>query len=194
MDIKELFIKTNQALNDVVQQVAPDKLQVVMPDYAAYQPGQLLERHLQICAHENACVPRMLKAEVGIPNNQEFSEDYLKDDYKGNFAKLTQIANDAVLQATDEDLAQTVHMSYADAKAQDYLRDIVIQRAMATIDIAQAIGVKPSWPAEVLQGIWDATQPFAATLREYGVFPAEVSVPEDAPLEDRLIGLMGRQP
>lgn len=194
MDIKTLFTRTNSILNDTVQRVDADRLSTEMPEYSSYHKGQTLGTYLAICAHENASVPRMLAAEQGIPSNQEFTEDYLKDDFKGNFAKLTDAANKAVMSASEETLDTTVHMSYADAKACDYLRDIVIQRSMATIDIAQAAGLSPEWPEDLLPEIWKVVEPFAPMLREYGVFPAEVKVSDDAPLRDKLIGIMGRTP
>ena len=194
MNIKELFTRTNQVLNDVVNQISSDQFDVVMPDYAAYNKGQLLKKHLNICAHENACVPRMLAAEENIPSNQEFTEDYLKDDFKTNFTNLTKIANNAVMAASDETLDRTVHMSYADAPARDYLKDVVIQRSMAAIDIAQAAGIKIDWPSDLLQSVWDTVALYAPTLREYGIFPAEVKIADDAPLADKLVAIMGRQP
>lgn len=193
MNIKDLFTNTNQALNDVVVQISPEQFDLVMPDYAAYNKGQTLRTHLNICAHENACVPRMLAAEKNIPTNQENTEDYLKDDFKTNYGILTKTANEAVIDSSDEDLDRVVHMSYADVPARDYLKDIVIQRSMAAIDIAQAAGIQLHWPDELLQAIIDIVQPYAPTLRQYGIFPAEiVTVDDSASLQDKLIALMGR--
>lgn len=194
MQIQELFTKTNQALNDIVTQVRAGQLTLVMPRYASYNDRQTLRMHINICAHENACVPRMLAAEENIPSNQEFTEDYLQDDFKTNYTKLTNAANKAVLDASKEDLDRIVHMSYADALARNYLHDIVIQRSMTAIDIAQTAGITFVWPEELVQAIWDATTPYAQALRQYGVFPAEVAVAANASLQDKLIGLMGRQP
>lgn len=194
MDIKTLFTQTNQALNEIVQQVQPEQLELTMPDYASLTKGQTLRTHLNICAHENACVPRMLTAEEGIPNNADNTEDYLKDDFKKNFAALTETANQAVLACSEKDLDKTVHMSYADAPARDYLHDIVIQRSTAAIDIAQAAGISFTWPQALVQAIWDAVEPTAPMLRDYGIFPPEVPADASASLQAKLIGLMGRQP
>ena len=193
MDIRQQFIKTNQALDDIVMQVRPDQFDTVMPSYASYSDGQTLRQHINFCAHENACVPGMLAGEH-FPPNAENAVDYLKDDFKTNYATLTRLANEAVLASSDEVLDATVHMSYGDAAARAYLNDITIQRSMAAIDIAQAAGITFTWPQELVQVIWNATQPHAAMLREYGIFPAEVAIDQSAPLQDRLIALMGRQP
>lgn len=191
MEIKELFTKTNSALNDIVQQVQPDQLDLIMPKYASYSDGQTMRTHLNICAYENACVPRMLAGER-VPTNQENTEDFLKNDYKANFTALTEAANRVVLASSEEELDKTVHMSYADAPARSYLSDIVLQRSTAAIDIAQTAGISFEWPEELVQAIWNIAKPLAPTLREYGVFPTENPVDDDAPLQEKLIGLMGR--
>ena len=141
MDIRQQFIKTNQALDDIVMQVRPDQFDTVMPSYASYSDGQTLRQHINFCAHENACVPGMLAGEH-FPPNAENTVDYLKDDFKTNYAALTRLANEAVLASSDEVLDATVHMSYGDAAARAYLNDITIQRSMAAIDIAQAAGIR----------------------------------------------------
>jgi hypothetical protein len=42
--------------------------------------------------------------------------------------------------------------------------------------------------------MWEKFEPSAAGYRELGVFPPAVPVPDDAPLQERLLGLLGRQP
>lgn len=195
MNIQELFTKTNTALNDIVLQIKPEHLDLEMPEYAFYeQKNRTLRDYLQICAHENACVPAMLRGETGLANNQENTRDYLEDDFKTNMTHLTEAANEAVFSCNEDDLDRTVHMSYMDAPARAYLSDIVIQRSTSAIDIAKVIGISFTWPEDLVQGVWDIAEPNAAVLREYGVFPTEVKVAENASLQDKLIGLMGRKP
>ncbi|TDD84612.1 TIGR03086 family protein [Actinomadura rubrisoli] len=61
-------------------------------------------------------------------------------------------------------------------------------------DIAVAIGRDPALPPEIVEAAWEQLVPTAETGRQHGVFGAEVPVPEDAPLLDRLVGLSGRDP
>lgn len=194
MNIATLFTKTNTALNDIVQRLSAEQLKIVMPDYSAFKKGQPLRTTLNMCAYENACVPRMLAGEKGLQPNPEISEDYLKDEFKINFDQLTTKANAAVALCSEKDLDRTVHMSYADTAARGYLSDIIIQRSMAAIDIAQAVGISFSWPEDLVQGIIALAQAHAPLLREYGVFLPEVQLPADAPLQAKLIAIMGRQP
>jgi hypothetical protein len=56
------------------------------------------------------------------------------------------------------------------------------------------IGADPRLPEELVQGVWDEISPRAEEFRAIGVFGPAVPVPEDAPLQDRLVGLTGRDP
>lgn len=64
-----------------------------------------------------------------------------------------------------------------------------------TWDLARATGQEPDLDpvaVEAAYGIW-AKAPLDLS-RQYGAFGPEVAVPEDAPLTDRLVGLLGREP
>jgi hypothetical protein len=93
-----------------------------------------------------------------------------------------------------DDLALTVHTSFGDFSARDYLIQITYFRGLRAHDIARVIGVDPTLPAGLVQGIWDQLSPVAEEWREMGAFPPRVDVPENAPLQDRLLGLTGRDP
>jgi hypothetical protein len=92
------------------------------------------------------------------------------------------------------DFDKTVHLTYGDYSALDYLRHIIILRGFGAYDIPKVIGIDPTLPPELVRGLWDVLSPQAEPLRELGMFGATVDVPEDAPLQDRLLGLSGRDP
>ena len=52
----------------------------------------------------------------------------------------------------------------------------------------------PTLPDDLVQGLWDELSPIADWMREIGVFPAAIAVPDDAPLMRRLLGITGRDP
>ncbi len=192
MNIQELFIATNQALKDIVVQVKAEQLGLTVPKHMAYSDGQTLRTSINVCAYENACVPRMLAGEQNIPANNEITEDYLQDNFSEHFTTLTDKANQAVRDC--DDLERTVYMSYATVPARDYLKDIVVQRATAAFDIAKLAGITFTWPDELVQAVRTVVEPNAAMLREYGVFPPAVAVSPDASPQDQLIAMTGRQP
>lgn len=192
MNKPQLFMNVNQALTDLVMTIKPDQLTQTMPDYAVMDPPKNLCQYLNVLSYENACVPKVLAGETDLLNNQEFKDDLLQDDALGNYNHYATVANATVRD--HEDWQKQVHISYGDFPAEGYITDITIQRMTSLIDLAGAIGAKPELDDETLQGVWDITISYADTLREYGVFPPAVAVPDDAPLIDRLQGVMGRQP
>jgi hypothetical protein len=49
-------------------------------------------------------------------------------------------------------------------------------------------------PEELVEGMWEQLVPEVEAWRQMGVYGPPVSVPSDAPLQDRLLGLVGRDP
>ena len=122
----------------------------------------------------------------------KFDGDLLGADPKASFATIV----DAACVAAEglDHLGRTVHCSFGDFTAREYLWQINSFRALRAHDIAKAIGVDMSLPAAFVEGIWEEIAPHAEEWRAIGVFPAAVPVPDDAPLQDRLLGLTGREP
>lgn len=61
-------------------------------------------------------------------------------------------------------------------------------------DIARATGQDETLPADEVKRAHEAALAFGDNLRRDGVCGPEVPVPADAPLQERLIGLLGRTP
>lgn len=146
-------------------------------------------------AYDDAWVPDMLAgrtmAEVG---RAKFDGDLLGDDPKGNFARIVATACAAAAALSDADLDRTVHCSFGDFTAREYFWQINSFRALRAHDIAKVIGVNATLPDDLVQGIWAEISPHAEEWRQIGVFGLKVEVPEDASLQDKLLGLTGRQP
>ena len=87
-----------------------------------------------------------------------------------------------------------VHLSYGDFPAREFLIHITTFRGFRAYDIARWIGVDTTLPPDLVQGLWEEVLPDVETWRKLGVFGPAVTVPEDAPLQDRLLGLVGRDP
>ncbi|MGK0273884.1 MAG: hypothetical protein ACI9N0_000256 [Ilumatobacter sp.] len=63
-------------------------------------------------------------------------------------------------------------------------------------DLARAIGADETLDPEIVQIVWDDISPMAPVIAQLGVFGDGPSgtVPDDAPLPERLLDLMGRRP
>ncbi|MDQ6897960.1 MAG: TIGR03086 family protein [Candidatus Dormibacteraeota bacterium] len=195
-DERRVFVLADQALQRVVDQIGDGQWQMNMPaDFRRRQSDKpvTLREIINYLAYEDAWVPYMLAgstmAEVG---QDKFQGDLLGDDPKASFAALVAQACAAV-QGLD-DFQRTVHCSFGDFSAQEYLWQITGFRGMRANDIAKVIGVDPTLPDELVEGLWEQIEPHAEEWRAIGVFGPKVEVAESATRQDRLLGLTGRQP
>lgn len=197
MNEPEVFVLADRTLQGVVAQIRDEQWDMVMPpDFAtsaAPDRPLTLREVINYHAYDDAWVPDMLAGrtmdEVGA---NAFKGDLLGDDPKGNFAAIADKAC-AAAQGLD-DLERTVHCSFGDFPAREYLWQINSFRGLRARDIAKVIGADTRLPDPLVQGLWDELAPHAEEWRAIGVFGPKVEVPEDAPLQDRLLALTGRQP
>jgi uncharacterized protein (TIGR03086 family) len=193
---QEVFVIADRTLGDVVAQIRDDQWDMPMPpDFARRDTAQVpsLRTIIAYHAYDDAWVPDMVAGRTMAEVGQDAHKgDLLGDDPKASFSALVDRACAAV-EALD-DLNRTVHCSFGDFTAQNYLWQVTLFRGMRAHDIAKVIGADVPIPDALVRGIWHQVVPRAEEWRSYGVFPAAVPVPDDAPLLDRLLGLTGRQP
>ncbi len=196
MTEQEIFVLADRTLNGVVAKITDDQWDMRMPANFARRAGgepPTLRRIVNYHAYDDAWVPDMLAGktmdEAGRENHKG---DLLGDQPKRAFAAIVDTACTAVRDF--DDLDRTVHTSFGDFFARDYLIQITSFRGLRAHDIARAIGIEPTLPPKLVLGLWDELNPVADQWREMGAFPPRVAVPDEAPLQDRLLGMTGRDP
>ena len=196
MTEREVFVLADRTLNNVVAKIGDDQWDMRMPASFARRDGvepPTLRKIVKYHAYDDAWVSDMLAGktmeEVG---REKFKGDLLGPHPKDAFAAIVDEACRAVQDL--DDLDRTVHTSFGDFPAREYLVQITSFRGLRAHDIAQAIGVDPTLPDELVRGLWDELSPVSDQWRDIGAFPPRVAVPDDAPLQDRLLGLTGRDP
>jgi len=196
MTEQEIFVLADRTLNGVVAKITDDQWDMRMPVNFARRAGgepPTLRRIVSYHAYDDAWVPDMLAGktmdEAGRENHKG---DLLGDQPKRAFAAIVDTACTAVRDF--DDLDRTVHTSFGDFFARDYLIQITSFRGLRAHDIAHAIGIEPTLPPKLVLGLWDELNPVADQWREMGAFPPRVAVPDEAPLQDRLLGMTGRDP
>jgi uncharacterized protein (TIGR03086 family) len=192
----EVFVLADTAINDVVAQIKDEQWAMeIPPDFVRRQTDRTptLREIVSYHAYDDAWVPDMLAGRtMEEAGRDKFQGDLLGDHPKENFAAIVE---KAVAAARDlDDLERTVHCSFGDFTAREYLWQANNFRALRAHDIAKVIGVEAELPDELVQGVWDEISPHAEEWRAIGVFGPAVPVSADAPLLDRLLGLTGRPP
>jgi uncharacterized protein (TIGR03086 family) len=196
MNEPQVFQLADRTLNGVVARIADHQWAMTMPaSFAGRQTGAAptLRQVIGYHAYDDAWVPDMLAGRTMAETGPDtFDGDLLGDDPRAAFAAIVETACAATAELRDLD--KTVHCSFGDYPAREYLWQVNSFRGLRAHDIAVVTGVPADLPAPLVQGLWDEISPHAEEWRALAVFPAAVPVADDAPLQDRLLGLTGRQP
>jgi uncharacterized protein (TIGR03086 family) len=120
------------------------------------------------------------------------TEDNLGDDYQAAFRD----ASDAAIAAFGSPGAadRIVTMPFGTMPAGVALNIAVFDVTIHTWDLARGSGQGMQLDADTLAEAYALAQAMIPDMREHGVIGAEVTISADAPLEDRLAALAGRQP
>jgi hypothetical protein len=192
----DVFVLADRALNQVVGQIREDQWETALPE--SFRTRRMdhtptLREIINYHAYDDAWVPDMLAGQtMAQAGPEKFKGDLLGSDPHGSFAAIVEQACTAA--EAFEDLDQTVHCSFGDYPPRHYFWQINQFRALRAHDIAKVIGADPTLEDELVQGIWDEVAPNAEEWRAIGIFGAAIAVAQDAPLQDRLLGLTGREP
>lgn len=192
----EVFVLADRTLNGVIGQIRDEQWSMQMPPSFAtravdHQPT--LSEVVSYHAYDDAWVPDMLAGRtMHEADTARFDGDLLGSAPRDSFAAIVETACAAALELTD--FERVVHCSFGDFTARQYLWQVNSFRGLRAHDIAAVIGVDPTLPAALVQGLWDELSPHAEEWRAIGVFGPAVAIPGDAPLQDRLLALTGRDP
>lgn len=187
--IQELFIMSNQALQQVVAQIADEQWDLMMPEGTSMKPATL-KAAVQYHTYDDAWVPDVLagktKAEVGDVYEQLLSSE----DVQANYEQYNRRASDAVRGF--DDLDKITHLSYGDYPAREYLQHIISFRAFRSYDIAKLIGADTTMADDFVQALLAEFSPVIEGYRQMDVFPPAIEVPADASPQTKLLAMAGR--
>ena len=194
MTVTEVFILSDQTLDHVVSQIKPDQWALPIPEW--FQVGRTqtdpdLKTIINYHAYDEAWIPDTLAGKTIADIGDKFDGDLLGEDPAISFHELTE---KGIKAAKECDLDKTVHLTYGDFPAHEYLRHIISFRGFRAYDIAKLIGADTKLPTDLVHGMWELLSPDMDQWRKIGVYQPAVNVPASASEQDRLIALSGRQP
>lgn len=193
----EVFIMSDQALTDIVDQVTDEQWGMKLPEWFPLGGNQdrdklTLKDIINYHAFDEAWVPDVLAGKTKEEVGTKYDGDLLGADPKASWHTLVDKATEAVKTLDDPD--KPAHLSYGDFPAKEYLKHITSFRGLRAFDFARLLGLSTDLSADLIQGMYDEFAPEAAGWRQMGVFGPEVMVPADASIKDRLLGLVGKDP
>jgi uncharacterized protein (TIGR03086 family) len=196
MNEPETFVLADETLLGVVKQIKDDQWSMKLPEWFKRSKSQwdiTLRELINYHAYDDAWVPDMLAGKTMDESGKDkFDGDLLGEDPKSNYEAIVDKAVNTAKNFTE--LQQIVHCSFGDYPAQAYFWQINMFRALRARDIAKLIGVEEDLPVNLVEAILEEISPHAEEWRAVGVFGPKVHVPDDASLQDKLLGLTGRQP
>ena len=189
---RDAFILSERALADVIDQVRPDQWDQRKPEWfqTGGQGDASLREIVSYHAYDSAWVPDVLAGRTIVEVGDAY--EHVKTDGAANYREHSDAAIAAAQALDDPD--RSVHLSYGDFPAREYLRHITSFRGFRAYDIARWIGASTELPPALVQGMWDELSPDMEAWRAMGVYGPAVAVADDAPLQDRLLALAGRDP
>ena len=188
----DVYILSEQALADVIDQVRPDQWGQRKPEWfhTGGQGDATLREIVNYHTYDTAWVPDVLAGRTAARSATGTSTSRRR--HRRSTAPYSERAV-AAAEALD-DPERTVHLSYGEFPAREYLRHITSFRGFRVYDIARWIGASTAMPPALVEGMWEVLSPDMEAWRALGVYKAAVPVPDGAPLQDRLLGLAGRDP
>lgn len=194
MSEQRVYILSEQALAHTIDQIRDDQWAQKKPHWfqTGGQGDASLKEIVNYHAFDTAWVPEVLAGKTIAEVGETYAGDLLGADPKSSYRRYSERAIAAVQALDDPD--RTVHLSYGDFPAREYLKHITSFRGFRAYDIARWIGASTRLSDELVQGMWDEFAPEVEAWRQMGVFGPAIPVPDDAPLQDRLLGLVGRDP
>jgi hypothetical protein len=194
----ELFVMAESMLLEVLGRVRPEHRNIVIPPLfdipGADQPAPIREL-IAHYARDDAWVPDMLAGstmdEVGP---DKYDGDLLGSDAQASLGRIVEAAGAAVRTVTDPDA--TVHCSFGDVPASNYLWQLNIARCFLAHEVAMALGSRACpLPEDLAKGMYDGTRPTAEQWRSIGFFRAPLPLPDGhVSWRDQFLLMAGRDP
>jgi uncharacterized protein (TIGR03086 family) len=190
----DVYILAERAFTDVVDRLPEGRWEELTPPWldSGRRRTHSLRELLNYHAYDTAWVPDTLAGRTIEEVGATYDGDLLGSDPRARYHGYAEAAIAAAQALGDPE--RIVHLTYGDFPAREYLKHITSFRTFRAYDVARWLGLSTELPEALVRGFWEELLPDVESWRAMGVYGPAVPVPEDAPLQDRLLGLAGRDP
>ena len=114
----------------------------------------------------------------------------------GNPADIYQAGKDKVLEAAQKPgaMEKKYQTPFGEMSGGEFMLGAFMDNLVHGWDLAKATGQNTELNENHAQTVFQAFAPMMAGTRQGGAFGPEVSVPDNASIQHKLLGMMGRQP
>ncbi len=188
MDTDELFLRSDAALREVIDQIDPADLSRPAPAEWSTKADPTLRDILAAHTYDEAWIPDVLAGHAAADGDDLKGIDLLGDDPIAAYDARHDAATQAVRAGTR---AATFRFTYGDYSADEGLAHLATYRAFQAWSIAQHLGIPFHLSPELIAGLNEHVVPHADEWRQWGVFPPAIDPPEGADDETRLLCTLG---
>lgn len=139
---------------------------------------------------EDLWVPPLLDGKTIEEVGESLAGDPLGGDPLASWEKAKQ---DGVAASQGVDLRATVHVSFGDITAEEYLKQVAADHVIHAWDLARAVGASEDLDPETIDATYAYIAPQADAWRAAGAFAPAPSIPDDANRLTQLLALTGRR-
>jgi hypothetical protein len=186
---QKLFLASDAALREVIDQLKPDQLDVPAPANWSSSPNPTLRSVLAAHTKDEAWVPDVLAGKT---------MEEVGDTWKGDLGGADPIAaydhyNDLATVAVSAPLkdGQIAHLSYGDFPVTTYFEHTSYFRGFQAPMIAKLVGIEFAMSDDLIDMLWSSVEPQIEQLRAIHVFGPPIEVPDGANREALLLGMTG---
>jgi uncharacterized protein (TIGR03086 family) len=187
VDLAELYRRSVVGFTDRVRQVKPDQWADATP-CADWDVRALVN---PVVGEQRWTVPLFAGATIEDVGDR-FDGDLLGDDPAATAADSARETVDAV--AAPGALDRTVHLSFGETPAPEYVAQLLADHLVHAWDLAVAVGADPSLDEDAVRACAEWFTGREDLYRQGGAIGQRVEVPADAGEQARLIGAFGRDP
>jgi len=184
-ETRDLYARALKRFGEKVHAVGED--QWANPTPCTEWNVRALVNHL---VNENLWVPPLLEGRTIEEVGDRFDGDQLGTDP----AAAWEASVDGALAAVADPAAmrRTVHLSYGDRPAREYVNEMLTDLAIHGWDLARGIGADEAIDSEFVEVLYARAAPMEDAFRSYGVYGGKVTPPEGADTQTKLLAIFGR--
>ena len=186
MDLVRLYGKSSIEMERFIDGVRNEDLEKQSVD-AEWSIRDLINHIVS----ETLWMPELLSGKTILEVGDKYDGDVLGDDFKKAYRDASKKANNALKKPGA--LEGEANVSWGKIPKTEYVSQMLLDSVIHGWDVLKSSGQNDELDAELVKVIYDQVLPKEEELRGYGVFGEKVEVLEDAPLQDRLLGILGRK-
>jgi uncharacterized protein (TIGR03086 family) len=186
-ELNELFERSVDHFGDLVRSVGAAQWHDATP--CSDWDVRALVNHVTV---EQLWLPPLFEGKTVADVGDRLDGDQLGDDPVATWESASKASIAAM--STPGVLDGTVQLSRGDTPTFQYALEMTLDSLVHSWDLARAIGADEALDPETVQLAYDGIQPMAQELAQSGMFAPPITTADDAPVQTKLLAMLGRRP